>query len=161
MKLSNRLTLNKMIGFLAIPWMTIALVISTVFISPTNVVSGSLAVATTTPQIVEVTFDAELSRLASKYKLDEALVREIIGCESKAYAYATGTKAVIGKDIGFWQINSHFHGASAKKMGLDIYNWEDNLEYGAWLMANEGTWPWKASFFCWKDVEKGWVLTYK
>ena len=98
---------------------------------------------------VEKTYESEVIRLATKYGQDETLVRKIIFCESTVYAHATGTKAVVGIDVGYFQINTYFHEATAKKMGLDIYKWEDNLEYGFWLMSREGTQPWSASKFCW------------
>jgi hypothetical protein len=99
--------------------------------------------------IVEKTYDTEVSRLAIKYGQDEALARKIIFCESTVYSGAVGNHAVVGKDIGYWQINTYFHESDALKMGYNIYKWEDNLEYGFWLLSKQGTQPWSASRGCW------------
>lgn len=114
----------------------------------TPVVSASPVIEIAEPQVK--TFDSEVSRLALKYNQDETLARRIIKCESSNNAHATGTRAVVGQDIGYWQINSYFHEKPALKMGYDIYNWEDNLEYGFILLSNEGTRPWNASKYCWQ-----------
>lgn len=116
----------------------------------TPVVSASPVIEIAEPQVK--TFDSEVSRLALKYNQDETLARRIIKCESSNNAHATGTRAVVGQDIGYWQINSYFHEKPALKMGYDIYNWEDNLEYGFILLSNEGTRPWNASRYCWQPM---------
>lgn len=115
---------------------------------------------------VEVTsFDTEISRLSTKYKLDETLARKIIECESKIYGNAenknyrpewnedlgTTTMTHWSSDWGFWQINDYWHEKSAEKIGLDIYDWKDNLKYGAILLSRDGTRHWNASKWCWKD----------
>ncbi len=104
---------------------------------------------TNSGEIPLFSFDGELRRLAIKYGQDEGLARRIIKCESFTYAYATGTKAVVGKDIGYFQINSFYHENRARSLGFNIYDWRDNLEYGFWLLSENGTSPWKASQKCW------------
>lgn len=104
--------------------------------------------------VVEPTFDSEISRLALEYGIDEVLARRIISCESQIYKRAKNENLdkngnVWSSDHGYWQINDFYHEESAKKMGLDIYNWQDNLEYGAYLMKIQGTAPWSASRYCW------------
>ncbi len=86
---------------------------------------------------------------ASIYGQNANLAKRIIHCESLTVGSATGTRAWIGEDIGFWQINSYYHKIPAKKLGLDIYKQIDNLVYGFILLKNEGTAPWKASKSCW------------
>jgi len=115
-------------------------------------------IATTSPTMPQVkTFDSEVHRLALKYKVNETLARKIISCEGKMYKklgnnqnYKNGK--VWSTDVGFWQINDYFHQATAKKMGLNIYNDWGNLEYGFWLFSKEHTKPWLASFGCWSKV---------
>ena len=95
------------------------------------------------------TFDGEVHRLSVKYHQNELLVREIIYCESRGVPSARNLQAVVGVDIGYWQINTFYHLASAKAVGLDIYNQWDNLEYGFILLSNQGTRPWNWSKPCW------------
>lgn len=86
---------------------------------------------------------------AEEYQVSQALVEAIIFCESRNKADAVGTAAVVGIDIGYWQINTYWHEETARAMGYDIYNPEDNLRYGFWLLATEGTKHWNASKHCW------------
>jgi len=87
--------------------------------------------------------------LANKYEIDWALARRIIQCESSWKADAVNHDAVVGKDVGYWQINTYYHQARALGMGYDISQPTDNLEYGFYLLDAEGTQPWKWSRECW------------
>lgn len=95
------------------------------------------------------TFETLTKHLAKKYGQNETLARRIIWCESKNFAHATGTLAVVGKDIGYWQINSYYHERTAARRGFNIYSWDENLEYGFILLKEQGTLPWTASRHCW------------
>jgi hypothetical protein len=108
-------------------------------------------VAPNSPFVFERTLESELDRLVERYDLpyEAAFVKELIRCESSLHAHATGTQAVVGKDIGWMQINTYYHLSDSKKMGLDIYNKWDNLEYGFYLMSKRGLSPWSASKHCW------------
>lgn len=53
------------------------------------------------------------------------------------------------KDIGLLQINS-IHKETAKKMGLDIENPEDNATYAIYLIQKNGLRDWKSSEKFWK-----------
>lgn len=110
-------------------------------------------VATTSPLIIK-NLDSEISRLASLYKVDESLAREIIRCESRIYKKATNENLdkngnIWSKDHGYWQINDYWHEETAKKLGFNIYDEWDNLEYGFILISQQGTSPWSASKGCW------------
>jgi len=104
------------------------------------------------------TFDVEVTKLALKYKQDEKLARSIIACEGKHYKTRGNnknyTKAGVywSSDIGHWQINDYFHQKVAMKLGLDIYDEWNNLEYGFILLKQQGTKPWNASKYCWKST---------
>ena len=126
-------------------------------------VFASLLLLTGTPNIVaegtipkiEKNFDSEIHRLAVKYKQNEPLARKIIECEGIAYK-AKGNNKNVGKngvvwstDIGWWQINDYYHKESAYKLGFDINNEWDNLEYGFIVLSEQGTKPWLASKYCW------------
>lgn len=56
-----------------------------------------------------------------------------------------------GKDVGKFQINTLYHEARAKEMGLDIYNEYDNEKYALVLFEENGTRDWNASRSCWQD----------
>lgn len=111
------------------------------------------------PQIAKKTivktFDSEVHRLALKYKQNETLARDIIRCEGLMYQTKGNNKNYDknglwwSTDLGWWQINDFYHLASAKKLGFNINNEWDNLEYGFILLSQKGTAPWSASAYCW------------
>lgn len=100
------------------------------------------------------TIDSEITRLSVEYKVDEKLVRAIIKCESSMYGSAINHNKIDGvvwsSDWGLMQINDYYHKDTMLKLGLDIKDEYDSLEYGIMLLANEGTKHWKASESCWK-----------
>lgn len=88
--------------------------------------------------------------LSVLYGQNASLVKKIIQCESAYKPDAVNYKAVVGQDIGLFQINTHYHLDNAEKMGYDIYNPNDNLEYGFELLKEQGTQPWNWSSKCWQ-----------
>lgn len=119
-------------------------------------------------EVVEVkTFSTEVHRLAQKYNQNENLALEIMRCEGQHYKDAVnknyhwetvgqnddGTPIVAwvhwSSDWGHWQINDYYHLKTAQSMGLDIKDEWGNLEYGFWLLSQQGTAPWNASKYCW------------
>jgi hypothetical protein len=107
------------------------------------------------PSIIK-NFDNQVKILSAIYKVDEDLARKIIKCESTIYKHKAINENLdeLGNvwsiDVGYWQINDYWHEETAKKLGFDIYDEWDNLEYGFYLFKNYGTKPWKASEKCWK-----------
>lgn len=103
----------------------------------------------------EKTLDSEIDRLATNYGLSSSTVRAVIDCEGKMYGGAIHnnidkeTGLVWSKDYGLLQINDYFHEEKMLKLGLDIHNQFDSLEYGFILMKSEGLKPWSASKSCW------------
>lgn len=93
--------------------------------------------------------DKTIRSFAVAYEIDEVLARRIIQCESQFNPYAIGVKAVVGTDIGLFQINTHYHEETMNSMGLDIYDPEDNLKYGFMLLEKDGVRHWHASRSCW------------
>jgi len=89
-----------------------------------------------------------LSKNVTQFVLAEAIIQ----CESSGRSHVTNLKASVGKDVGYFQVNTYFHEDKAKLMGLDLNNYDDNLEYGVWLLAKYGTAPWKASEHCWRQA---------
>jgi len=80
------------------------------------------------------------------------LIESIIKCESSGNPKALRAIKGHGKDVGYFQINTFYHGRVARKMGLNLYNPIDNLEYGMYLLNKEGTKPWRASKRCWSPL---------
>jgi hypothetical protein len=56
---------------------------------------------------------------------------------------------VDARDTGVMQINTHYHGKTAQKLGLNLERLEDNLAYARYLYNQQGTQPWSASAPCW------------
>lgn len=99
------------------------------------------------------TLDSEITRLSVEYKVDEKLVRAIIKCESSMYGSAINHNKIDGiiwsSDWGLMQINDYYHKDTMIKLGLNIENEFDSLEYGIRLLSLQGTSPWSASKACW------------
>ena len=81
----------------------------------------------------------------------------IAACESQGMQYYDDGMVVTHEnkngswDIGMYQINSSWL-PTAHRMGLNLYNLKDNIEFGIWLYNREGTTPWNASRNCWSDT---------
>lgn len=105
---------------------------------------------------IEKTLESEVERLSIKYGFSTSTVMEVIECESQMYGGAENKNIdkdgkVWSVDKGFLQINTYYHTEPMKKLGLDIDNKWDSLEYGFMLMKENGLRDWSASRFCWKD----------
>jgi len=78
---------------------------------------------------------------------------QIARCESTfRHTLADGTvlRGVVDqRDTGVMQINTHYHGETAEKLGLDLTDLHDNLAYARSLYERQGTQPWSASAPCW------------
>lgn len=103
------------------------------------------------------TLDSEIDRLAIKYNVSSSTVRAVAKCESQMYGNAVNhnrdSNGVIwSTDKGYLQINDYYHQEPMRKLGLDIDNEWDSLEYGFMLMANQGLKPWSASRHCWSKL---------
>jgi hypothetical protein len=110
------------------------------------------------PVKVVKTFESETHRLALKYNVDEELSFKIMYCESRHYTRVENKnydKSGVwwSSDWGRWQVNDYYHEAAAIKLGLNIYDEWDNLEYGFILLSKQGTQPWNASKACWGGTE--------
>lgn len=104
---------------------------------------------------IEWNFDKFVTYFADKYKQDEDLARRIIWCESRnnkdAIGYNYNKEGLIwSKDISYWQINNYWHEEDAKKLGYDINEWVEGLEYGFIILKRDGSIKhWRASVNCW------------
>jgi hypothetical protein len=100
------------------------------------------------------TLDSEIDRLSIKYNVSSSTVRAVIKCESSMYGSAINYNrnadgSIWSTDYGWLQVNDYYHGSDMQKLGLEITNEWDSLEYGFMLMQNKGLAPWSASKHCW------------
>ena len=93
--------------------------------------------------------ERRVEELSASHGQSAQLVKKIIECESNFKVDAVNHDAVVGKDIGLFQINTYYHLDNAEKLGYNIFEPEDNLEYGFELLNTAGTTPWKWSKKCW------------
>ncbi len=108
-------------------------------------------IETNTPEAMEAYLRKEFA--------DRPILVEIARCESNFKQFDENGLVVHGRvdsrDIGLMQINEHYQGDTAKKLGLDLYTLEGNMEYAEHLYDEQGTKPWNASSKCWnKDLAR-------
>jgi len=65
----------------------------------------------------------------------------------------TKVKYLWSKDIGKYQLNDYYNEASCRKAGFDIYTEAGNTGCALMMYNTLGTAPWKASEYCWSDIE--------
>jgi hypothetical protein len=104
----------------------------------------------TTPQ------EENVEKSVKEYFKDIPILVEVARCESHFTHLNPKTKKVIrgkinNRDVGVMQINEYYHNITAKKMGLDLSNFKDNMTYARYLYKREGTRPWSASKACWQN----------
>jgi hypothetical protein len=88
-----------------------------------------------------------ITNKAKKAGIDVETALAIAKCESGHKHYDERTGEVLrGKvnpdDTGIFQINSYWHKAEARRLGYDIYDKEDNIDYAMFVMKNQGFSPW-------------------
>jgi len=74
-------------------------------------------------------------------------------CESGGRHYSNG-RIIRSKtdDVGIMQISEKYHFKTARSIGLDIFDPNDNMEYAVILYNREGLKPWRASLKCYKQL---------
>ena len=86
---------------------------------------------------------------------DTPILVDIARCESNFRQYDENGDIIRGRvdrnDLGVMQINEHYQGDTAKKLGLDIYTVEGNIAYAKHLYEEQGTQPWISSSKCWSS----------
>lgn len=85
------------------------------------------------------------------------ILAEIARCESTFRQYDKDGQALRGMvnsdDIGVMQINKYYHEEDAKKLGLNIYTLQGNIEFAKVLYGKYGDKPWVHSSPCWKKFK--------
>jgi len=88
-----------------------------------------------------------------EYFADEPIMAEIARCESRFKQFDTDGSihrgVVNDQDLGVMQVNEHYHGKTARTLGLDLYTIQGNVAYAKYLYEKEGTKPWASSSPCW------------
>jgi hypothetical protein len=87
------------------------------------------------------------------YFADLPILIDIANCESRFRQTDKAGNIFRGVanryDVGVMQINELYHGDEAKKLGLNIYTLDGNMEYARHLYEREGARPWLSSSACW------------
>ena len=96
----------------------------------------------------EESVDSLITVYAKRYGIDEQLARDIIRCESNFHEDAINKKAVVGEDVGIFQLNSYYWQDYMAERGWDIYNTKDNIQAGMWLLSTDGVKHWSWSAHC-------------
>lgn len=102
----------------------------------------------------EVIREAEtVEEYVMEYFEDIPIMTEVARCESQFVHYTDSGNILRGRvnksDIGVMQINEYYHGDTAKRLDIDLYTLEGNVEYARDLYERKGTQPWDASKPCW------------
>ncbi len=107
----------------------------------------------TTTEVRSFTDSKELESYLREEYANMPIMIEIARCESTMKHFGKDGKVIRGRvtpdDIGVMQINQYYHGDSAKRMGIDIYTVEGNVEFAKYLYGKYGSSPWSASASCW------------
>ncbi|OIP77774.1 MAG: hypothetical protein AUK16_01145 [Parcubacteria group bacterium CG2_30_44_11] len=90
------------------------------------------------------------------YFSDIPVMIQVARCESTfRHTLADGSVLrgkVDSRDIGVMQINSGYHAAAAKTLGLELNNLYDNMAYARHLYETQGIQPWSSSRLCWGNT---------
>lgn len=112
--------------------------------------------ATTTSAVIAVPAASSVEIAVRSYFKDTPILAEVAFCESSFAQFGKDGKVLRGKevasDVGVMQINEHYHGDTAKKLGMDLYTIEGNMAYAKYLYQKNGLSDWEASKPCWSKA---------
>jgi len=87
------------------------------------------------------------------YFSDIPVMVEVAKCESRFRQHDKSGNVLRGEvnplDRGVMQINEHYHGEDAERLGYDILSIEGNTAYARYIYDKYGLRPWKSSSPCW------------
>ena len=99
-----------------------------------------------------------IEKFVNDYFADIPILRAIAKCESRYRHLDKNGDVVTGerdkRDTGVMQINLFYHAKTAEKLGYDIHDLDDNVEYARYLYEREGVKPWMSSSACWAKFNK-------
>lgn len=103
-----------------------------------------------------LTDPANVKKFVEDYFSDIPIMTKIAYCESRNRQYDSTGAVLKGEktplDRGVMQINLYYHEETAKKMGLDLHNIDDNVAYARYLYEKQGVKPWMSSSKCWSGT---------
>ncbi len=118
--------------------------------------SGQSALASTTNQS-PMPAAQTVEQYVRQYFADTPVMIEVARCESHFKQFdkdgSIHRGVVNDQDLGVMQINEHYHGDTAKKLGLDLYTIQGNVAYAKYLYNKEGVQPWSSSSACWAKTQ--------
>ncbi len=119
--------------------------------------SGSQAAAHQVSVMQPMPAAQTVEQYVRSYFADEPIMAEIAQCESHFKQFDTDGSihrgVVNDQDLGVMQVNEHYHGTTAKKLGLDLYTIQGNVAYAQYLYDTQGVAPWSSSGPCWKKSQ--------
>ena len=120
-----------------------------------NIISTSTEIISTSTTVVK---KENVQSKVKVYFSDAPIMHKIAFCESRNRQFDKNGSVMRGvvnsKDVGILQINERYHLSDSKKMGINIYTIDGNLEYARHLYENQGTQPWSSSRPCWGNAVK-------
>jgi hypothetical protein len=137
--------------------------VSAGFINTTDIdtTANQNNIISTSTEIVSTSTIKTKENITSKVKVyfaDAPIMQKIAYCESRNRQFGKDGSIFRGvvnpRDVGVFQVNEKYHLSDSKKMGIDIYTVEGNLEYARHLYESQGTQPWSSSRPCWGNYEK-------
>jgi len=94
-----------------------------------------------------------VERFVEDYFADIPIMSKIAYCESRNRHLDKKGDILKGEitplDRGVMQVNLYYHEETARKMGLDLHNIDDNVAYARYLYEKSGAKPWMSSSHCW------------
>ena len=97
-----------------------------------------------------------VGKFVKDYFADAPIMAKIAKCESRHRHLNKSGGVLRGEknryDVGVMQINELYHAETAKKMGLNLLNLDDNVAYARYLYEKQGTKPWNSSAPCWAKL---------
>jgi hypothetical protein len=100
-----------------------------------------------------ITDPKNVEKFLKDYFADIPLLAKIGACESHNRQYDSKGNVLRGEvtplDRGVMQINLHYHGETAEKLGLDLNSIDDNVAFARYLYEKYGAQPWMSSSACW------------
>lgn len=122
--------------------------------APTNTETESIVDDKAYSEISEQVKVKTTEDIIAEHFSDAPILKKIAFCESQNRQIDETTGAVLrgkvnSQDVGVMQINEKYHLEAAKKLGLDIYTLEGNIDYAKHLYKTQGVKPWVHSSKCW------------
>ncbi len=102
-----------------------------------------------------ITDSKNVEKFISDYFADIPVMKKVAYCESRNRHFDKSGEVLRGRknsyDRGVMQINLLYHEETAKKMGLDLHQIDDNVAYARYLYKKQGAKPWMSSSACWSN----------